>query len=274
MKYPYLGFGLGLRGAYIPEVLEKRPRVDWFEIISENYLHQGGRSHLVLQAIRENYPIVMHGVSLSIGSSDPLDMNYLKQLKQLADRFEISWLSDHLCWTSVGKTHLHDLLPLPYTEEAIKHVVERVKQAQDFLGRRILLENVSSYVMCKASMMPEWEFYTEVVQQADCLMLLDINNIFVSAHNHHFLPETYLQYMPKNKVQQIHLAGHRKEGDIIIDSHDHPVVDPVWRLYQQAIEKFGPISTMIERDDKLPPLKELLGELEQAKYLAKLEVLA
>jgi uncharacterized protein len=272
MKYPFLGFGLGLRAPYIAEILANRPDVDWFEIISENFLYDAGQSRAVLEKVREHYPVVMHGVSLSIGSTDPLDFNYLKQLKQLADGIEAAWISDHLCWSSVAKTHLHDLLPLPYTEKVIAHVVDRIKQVQDFLGRRILIENVSSYVTYQTSAMQEWEFYAEIVKQADCLMLLDVNNIFVSAHNHNFSPEIYLDHMPADRVQQIHLAGHRHENNMIIDTHDHPVIDPVWNLYEKAVEKFGPVSTMIERDDRFPPFRELLDELAHARQLATAEV--
>ncbi|MAZ77617.1 MAG: hypothetical protein CMF39_02960 [Legionellaceae bacterium] len=272
VKYPCLGFGLGLRAPYIPHILAHRPQVDWFEIISENFLYDEGRARHTLEQIRQHYPIVMHGVSLSVGSSDPLDMDYIHQLKTLADQFEVSWLSDHLCWSSIGQTHLHDLLPLPYTEETVEHVVSRIKQVQDVLERRILLENVSSYVTYKASVMQEWTFYREIVERSDCLMLLDINNIFVSAHNHGFAPEEYLAHMPADRVQQIHLAGHHEENGVMIDTHDHAVIDPVWTLYQQAIEKFGLVSTMIERDDRFPAFQSLLDELAHAKQVASAEV--
>ena len=265
----FLGYGLGLRTEYYDTILQNRPNVDWFEILTENYLVDGGKPVYFLDAIREQYPMVMHGVSLSIGGTDPLDMNYLAQLQRLAQRVQPCWISDHLCWTAQGGHNLHDLLPLPYNEDAIKHVAGRVRQVQDFLGRQILLENVSSYVTYQHSEMSEWEFYKAVVEEADCLMLLDINNIYVSARNHHFEPLQYLNAMPKQRVQQMHLAGHTDCGDYVIDTHDHPVVDPVWRLYAEALKRFGPVSTMIERDDHFPPFEELMGELNQARSVAQ-----
>lgn len=265
----FLGYGLGLRTEYYDTILQNRPNVDWFEILTENYLVDGGKPVYFLDAIREQYPMVMHGVSLSIGGTDPLDMNYLAQLQRLAQRVQPCWISDHLCWTAQGGHNLHDLLPLPYNEDAIKHVAGRVRQVQDFLGRQILLENVSSYVTYQHSEMSEWEFYKAVVEEADCLMLLDINNIYVSARNHHFEPLQYLNAMPKQRVQQMHLAGHTDCGDYVIDTHDHPVVDPVWRLYAEALKRFGPVSTMIERDDHFPPFEELMGELNQARSVGQ-----
>jgi hypothetical protein len=268
VRSPSLGFGLGLRVDHYDTILQTSPAVDWFEIISENYLVPGGKPLHYLDRVRERYPIVMHGVSLSIGSSDPLNKDYLRQLKALADRIEPAWLSDHLCWTGLNGTNLHDLLPLPYTEEAINHVAERVRQVQDFLGRRILLENVSSYVSYKQSEMSEWEFVRAVIERADCLMLLDVNNIYVSSVNHQFDPRDYLKGIPPERVQQFHLAGHTNHGDYIIDTHDHPIVDPVWDLYADAVRRFGRVSTMIERDDNIPPLAELLAELDQARRIA------
>lgn len=260
-RLDFLGFGLGLRTEYYEEILQLKPKVDWFEILTENYLVDGGKPLYFLDAIRQHYPMVMHGVSLSIGSTDPLDMQYLEQLKTLAARVQPCWISDHLCWTGQGGHNIHDLLPLPYNEEAIKHVSGRVRQVQDFLGRQILLENVSSYVSYKHSEMSEWEFYRAVVEEADCLMLLDINNIYVSSRNHQFDPMDYLRAMPKGRVQQMHLAGHTDNGDYVIDTHDHPVVDPVWQLYEAALKRFGAVSTMIERDDRFPPFEELMQEL-------------
>ncbi len=265
----FLGFGLGLRTEYYDAILQHRPNVDWFEILTENYMVDGGKPLYYLDAIREHYPMVMHGVSLSIGGTDPLDQQYLANLKSLAQRVQPNWISDHLCWTGQGGHNLHDLLPLPYNEEAIKHVATRVKQVQDFLERQILLENVSSYVTYKHSELNEWEFYREVVEEADCLMLLDINNIYVSARNHHFDPMDYITSMPKERVQQIHLAGHTDCGDYVIDTHDHPVVDPVWQLYEEALKCVGPVSTMIERDDRFPPFDELMQELDQARAIGK-----
>ena len=265
---PFLGFGLGLRPEHYLEVLEGRPAVDWFEIISENYLVDGGKPLHYLDRIREHYPMVMHGVSLSIGSSDPLDPEYLAGLKRLADRIEPVWISDHLCWTGVGGRNLHDLLPLPYTEEAIAHVADRVGRVQDYLGRQILLENVSSYVTYTDSCVPEWEFLSAVAQRADCRILLDVNNVYVSAHNHEFDPLAYLDGVPCERVWQVHLAGHSHNGPLIIDTHDHPVPDPVWELYAEALMRLGPVSTMIERDDDIPPLDVLLEELARARSLA------
>ncbi|MBV9698178.1 MAG: DUF692 domain-containing protein [Gammaproteobacteria bacterium] len=265
---PPLGFGLGLRVDHYEEILAGDPPVDWFEVLSENYLVPGGKPLNYLTRIRERYPVAMHGVSLSIGSSAPLDTDYLKQLKALAARIEPEWVSDHLCWTGLAGSNTHDLLPLPYTEEAVEHVAGRVRQVQDFLGRRILLENVSSYVTFRHSRLTEWEFLGAIAARADCLLLLDVNNIYVSAVNHGFDPLTYLQAVPAERVQQIHLAGHEDHGDYLVDTHDHPVPDPVWRLYAAALRRLGPVSTMIERDDHIPPLAELCAELEQARALA------
>jgi uncharacterized protein len=263
-----LGFGLGLRPVHYPEILEGNPRVDWFEAISENYMVPGGRPLNMLMRVRERWPVVLHGVSLSIGSADPLDSGYLDRLKALAERVEPAWISDHLCWTGVNGINLHDLLPLPYTEEALDHVVSRLLQVQDRLGRRILLENVSSYVTFAQSAVPEWEFLAEVARRADCLLLLDVNNVYVSAFNHDFDPLAYLDAIPGERVRQIHLAGHENNGTHIIDTHDHPVIDPVWSLYAEAIGRFGPVATMIERDDRIPPLSELEAELDRARAVA------
>jgi uncharacterized protein (UPF0276 family) len=208
-------------------------------------------------------------VSLSIGSTDPLNLDYLGQLKNLAARVEPLWISDHLCWTGVGGRNLHDLMPLPYTEEAVSHVAARVARAQDFLGQRILLENVSSYVTYRASDMQEWEFLAEIARRADCLVLLDVNNIYVSSYNHGFDPLAYLRGIPCERVRQIHLAGHENYGDYIIDTHDAAIVHPVWELYAEAVKRFGPVATMIERDDRIPPLAELVAELEQARRVAR-----
>ncbi|MEZ5536325.1 MAG: DUF692 domain-containing protein [Thiolinea sp.] len=265
---PYLGFGLGLRKDHYRDILNNRPDVDWFEVLSENYLVPGGKPLYWLDEIHKHYPMVLHGVSLSIGSTDPLNVDYLKQLKALAERVDAHWISDHLCWTGVGEVNAHDLLPLPYTEEAIEHVAGRIRQVQDFLGRQILIENVSSYVSYKHSVMPEWEFLSEVVTRADCLILLDVNNIYVSAVNHEFDPLVYMDHVPAERVQQIHLAGHSNEGDYIIDTHDQPVVGPVWRLYEQAVARFGRVSTMIERDDNIPELAVVMEELDMARRLA------
>ena len=266
---PYLGYGLGLRKEHYETVLAERPPIDWFEIISENYMVAGGKPLYYLDRIREHYPLVMHGVSLSIGGTDPLDQDYLMRLKALANRVEPAWISDHLCWTGINGTNLHDLMPLPYTPETVRHVAERVSHVQDYLGRQILLENVSSYVTYTASELTEWEFLCEIAEIADCLILLDVNNIYVSAFNHNFDPHAYLAGIPVERVRQFHLAGHTCQQDLIIDTHDQPIVDPVWDLYAAAVRRFGHVSTMIERDDNIPPLSELLDELEQARRIAE-----
>jgi uncharacterized protein (UPF0276 family) len=232
----------------------------------------GGKPRHYLRTIGERYPLVMHGVSMSIGSSDPLDYHYLSRLKQLADEVQPAWISDHLCWTTVGQVNSHDLLPLPYNEEAVRHVVERVRRVQDYLGRQILLENVSSYLGYHVSDMQEWEFLAEICQRADCKILLDINNIYVSSRNHGFSPEDYLEAMDPRRVQQFHLAGHSDYGHYVIDTHDHNIVDPVWDLYRQALRRFGPVSTMIERDDHIPPFGELADELDIARSIAREEL--
>jgi len=265
---PFLGFGLGLRTDHYQSVLDERPPVDWFEILSENYMVGGGKPLHFLDRIRADYPMVMHGVSLSVGSTDPLNRGYLHDLKALIARVEPRWVSDHLCWTGVDGRNLHDLLPLPYTDEAVQHVAERVMQVQDYLGRRILLENVSSYLSYQASQMAEWEFLGAVAEAADCLILLDINNIYVSSHNHGFDPMVYLNAIEPQRVMQFHLAGHTWHDSIIVDTHDQPVIDPVWELYAAAVRRFGAVSTMIERDDNIPPLAELLAELDQARRIA------
>ncbi|MFT4518713.1 MAG: hypothetical protein ACI9JM_001098 [Halioglobus sp.] len=268
MEPHYLGFGLGMRTNHFQDILDTSPSVDWFEIISENFMVAGGKPRYYLHQVRERYPIVMHGVSLSIGSTDPLDYDYLRKLKVLANEVDPPWFSDHLCWTSVGNVNSHDLLPLPYSEEAIEHVAGRIREVQDFMGRPMLLENVSSYLTFKESAMTEWEFYSEVVERADCLMLLDINNIYVSARNHGFDSETYLDSINPKRVRQFHLAGHTDYGDYVIDTHDYDVPESVWELYHKALQRFGPVSTMIERDGNIPSLAALLEELESARQIA------
>jgi len=265
---PSLGFGLGLRTEHYAAVLRERPPIDWLEILSENYLVPGGKPLWYLERVRERYPLVMHGVSLSIGSSAPLDRAYLKALRQLAARIEPAWISDHLCWTGVDGINLHDLLPLPYTQEALRHVARRVQQVQDFLGRRILLENVSSYIAYDGSALTEWDFLAQLAAEADCDILLDVNNIYVSAVNHGFDARHYLEAMPRERVRQLHLAGHSERGGYLVDTHDAPIAGPVWELYRLARQRFGDIATMIERDANIPPLEELLIELDRARRLA------
>jgi len=262
------GFGLGLRHQHYQEIADTPGKVDWFEALSENYMVPGGRPLHWLDSLRRDYPMVLHGVSLGIGAVDPLDMDYLAALKALAARVEPRWVSDHLCFTGHAGVNLHDLLPLPYTEEALAHVAGRVRRVQDVLGRRILLENVSSYVQYAESQLSEWDFVAAVAERADCDILLDVNNIHVSAFNHEFDPRTYLAAIPPARVRQIHLAGHRNCGTHIIDTHDHPVIDDVWSLYADAIRRFGMVPTMIERDDDIPPYADLLAELDHARAIA------
>jgi hypothetical protein len=268
IRKPSPGFGLGLRTEHYADFLGAPQPVDWLEIISENFMVPGGKPLVVLDRIRERYPIAMHGVSLSLGAADGLDRDYLAALKKLIQRVNPLWVSDHLCWTGVHGVNTHDLLPLPYHEQALKHVVRQIRQAQDVLERPLLIENVSSYVSFTDSTLTEWDFLRAVCEEADCLLLLDVNNIYVSAFNHGFDPLTYLHAIPPQRVQQIHLAGHTNNGDHIVDTHDHPVVDPVWDLYRAACEYLGPVATMIERDDHIPPLPEVLAELDQARRIA------
>jgi uncharacterized protein len=259
-EFPYLGHGIGLRPPHYREVVEGRPAVDWFEVITENFMVRGGNPRHVLRRVRERYPVVLHGVSLSLGSVDPLNETYLDDLEALAAETEPAWISDHLCWSSYGGHTGHDLWPLPFTEEALSHVAQRIQAVQERLRRRILIENVSSYLEYTHSAVPEWEFLTELTRRADCGLLLDVNNVFVSAHNHGFDPSAFLAGLPAERVKQLHLAGHRDEGTHLLDTHDHPICDGVWQLYRAAIERFGAVSTLIERDDDIPPLAEVIAE--------------
>jgi len=262
-----LGHGVGLRRDHFDRILGGPARVDWFEAISENFMVPGGRPLDVLTRVRERYPIVLHGVSLSIGSTDPLDDKYLDRLDALAKRFEPAWVSDHLCWSGVGGRQAHDLLPLPYTAQALDHVVGRVQRVQERLGRPFVLENVSSYVAYADSAMPEWEFLAEVARRSGCGILLDINNIYVSAKNHRFDPRDYIRGVPKEAVRQFHLAGHSNKGTFLLDTHDHPVIDEVWELYKDAVRRFGPVSTLVEWDDKIPPFERLEQESIRAREI-------
>ncbi|MBL8650034.1 MAG: DUF692 domain-containing protein [Sphingopyxis sp.] len=265
---PSPGFGLGLRPDHYPAFLAAPQPVDWLEIISENYMVPGGKPLAMLDAIRADYPMVMHGVSLSIGSDEPLDMDYLADLKALAARVEPLWISDHLCWTGINAHNSHDLLPLPYDAPALDCVVGNIARVQDYLGRRILIENPSSYVTFRSSDRSEWEFLAEMAERADCLLLLDVNNIYVSARNHGFDPLEYLAGLPGDRIQQIHLAGHSDMGDYVIDTHDADVCNAVWELYGRALAMVGPVATMIERDDDIPPLGDVIAELDRARALA------
>jgi uncharacterized protein len=267
-KPAFLGFGLGLRTQHYEEILNGSPAIDWFEVISENYMMPGGKPLRMLDRIRERYPVVMHGVSLSIASTAPPNLDYLRDLRDLARRVEPKWISDHLCWTGVHGKNLHDLLPIPYTAEALDHVVNRVQLVQDYLGRAIVLENVSTYVQFNNSEMTEWEFLTELSRRSGCWLLFDVNNVYVSAFNHGYDPYTFLEGIPADRVVQFHLAGHDHMGTHIIDTHDHAVCEDVWSLYAAALRRFGRVSTMIERDDKIPPLDELMAEVDRTREIA------
>ena len=264
---PHLGHGVGLRTVHYPHVLDRTARVDWFEVISENFMIAGGRPLQILEKARELAPVVLHGVSLNIGGTDPLRQDYLAELQSLIRRFAPAWVSDHLCWGAVGGRFAHDLLPLPYTEEAVRHVAARIRQVQDRLGRRILIENVSSYITYSISSMPEWVFLSAVAEETDCGILLDVNNIYVSAVNHGFSPLEYLSGVSADRVGQIHLAGHSSQGDLLIDTHDHPVPTPVWQLYREAVRRFGAVSTLVEWDDQIPSFDELIAEANRAREI-------
>jgi hypothetical protein len=268
-----IGHGIGLRTKHFARYLAEPPPVDWVEAVSENFMAPGGRPVAVLEKVRRDVPVVLHGVSLSIGSTDPLSESYLGELAELAGRVEPAWISDHLCWGSHGGRYAHDLWPLPYTEEALRHVVARVQRVQEVLGRQILLENISSYVAFRASEMEEWEFLAEVARRADCGILLDVNNVYVSARNHGFDPHAYLAAIPADRVGQIHLAGHSDKGRYLLDTHDHEVPAPVWDLYREAVLRLGPVSTLIEWDDHIPPLEKLVEESRRAAAI-EAEVLA
>jgi uncharacterized protein (UPF0276 family) len=265
---PFEGFGLGMRPPHYQAFVDGSPPVDFVEVISENFMVDGGRPLYVLDAVRERYAVALHGVSMSLGSADGLSPVYLRRLKALADRVRPLWVSDHLCWTGLSGFNSHDLLPLPYTEEALGVVCNNIAFAQDVLDRALLLENPSSYVTFAESELSEWEFLTEVCRRTGCHLLLDINNIYVSGRNHGFDPDVYLAAIPQDRVRQMHLAGHSQGKALLIDTHDSPVCDPVWDLYRKACARFGPVATMIERDDAIPELGELLDELDVARMLA------
>jgi uncharacterized protein (UPF0276 family) len=270
---PFTGFGLGLRRQHYADFLDRTVAVDFLEIISENYMVDGGRPLATLDALRAKHPVAMHGVSMSIGAVQGLDRAYLQRLKALADRVQPLWVSDHLCWTGIDGRTAHDLLPLPYDGETLDLVCTNVQHAQDVLQRPLVIENPSSYVAFADSEMTEWEFLAALCRRTGCHLLLDVNNVYVSATNHGFDALAYLAGLPADRVRQIHLAGHTP-GDIVIDTHDRPVCDAVWDLYCAACERFGPVATMIERDDNIPPLDELLAELAVARRLAAGERLA
>jgi uncharacterized protein len=267
---PFTGFGLGLRKEHHAEFLRDAQPVDFVEVISENFMACGGRPLRTLDAVRERYQVIMHGVSMSLGSASGLDRAYLAELKALTDRVQPLWVSDHLCWTGTAGHNSHDLLPLPYTDEALATCAANIQIAQNVLERPLLVENPSSYVTFAESTMSEWAFLAELTRQTGCYLLLDVNNVFVSSINHGFDPLEFINAIPHDRVRQIHLAGHSEGPDgMLIDTHDAPVRTEVWSLYQAAIALFGPCATMIERDDAIPPLADLLAELDQARRMAQ-----
>lgn len=269
---PNLGLGLGLRSQHFNHILTHNPDVNWFEIISENFMDSGGRPRHVLRTIAERYPIVMHGVSLSIGSAEKLDNSYLTQLKRLIDEIQPRWVSDHLCWTGTLNLNTHDLLPLPLTQECLGHVIERVQQVQDKLQRPLVLENPSTYLSFKQSTIPEWEFFNELIAATGCGMLLDVNNVYVSAFNNDFDPVQYIKNLPHKSIVQMHLAGHQHCGDHIIDTHDSHVTEEVWRLFGLAWQLTGGCSTCLEWDGNIPSFDVYHQELLKSKlFMGELE---
>jgi uncharacterized protein (UPF0276 family) len=264
-KFPDLGVGVGLRTVHYPHILEKKPQVDFFEILSENYMDTGGRPAWVLDQVAERYPIVMHGVSLSIGSVDPLNFEHLAKLKALATRAKAHWVSDHLCWTGVAGRNTHDLLPMPLSEEALAHVVRRVRTVSDYLERPLILENASTYAEFTSSSMSEWEFFARLMEEADCGMLLDVNNVYVSAYNHGYDPIEYLDAVPPERVVQYHLAGHTNKGTHIIDTHNNYVIDEVWKLYAHSVRRTGNVATLLEWDADIPDFATVHAEALKAR---------
>ena len=262
---PNLGLGVGLRTQHFGHILNKKPKVDWFEIVTENFLDTGGRPLWVLDQIAERHPIVLHGVSMSVGSPDPVDRAFLAKIKALAARVRAAWVSDHVCWTGVAGRNLHDLLPLPYTEEALRHIVRKIRQIQDLLERPLVLENPSSYVEFATSTMPEWEFIGRMAEEADCGLLLDVNNVYVSSFNHGFDPEAYIRAIPPGRVAYFHLAGHTNFGTHILDTHIGPVIDPVWKLFALACERTGGRSALLEWDEEIPAFPVVHREVLKAR---------
>ena len=262
---PNLGLGVGLRSPHFGHILKHWPAVEWFEIISENFMDSHGRPRFVLDRIAEQYPVVMHGVSLSIGSTDPLNFDYLKKLKTLADRISPVWISDHVCWTGIAGLNTHDLLPLPLTEETLNHIVGRIRIVQDFLERPLVLENPSTYLEFAASTIDEWDFLAQMAVDADCGLLLDVNNVYVCSRNHGWDPVNYIQSIPAERIVQFHLAGHQDHGTHVIDTHDSAVVEQVWKLYATAHQHTGGVSTLLEWDANIPPFADLLNEVAKAR---------
>lgn len=265
--FPNLGIGIGLRAPHLDDIFRLQPSIDWFEIISENFMIDGGKMLENLDKILERYPVVQHGVSLAIGSPTPLDFDYLKKLKDLSRKTKTPWISDHLCWGQIPGSHYHDLLPLPYTQEVIDYVAERARIIQDYLELPFALENLSSYVAFKDDQMPEWEFYSSIVEKAGIYMMLDVNNIYVSSRNHGFDPKDYYQNIPLDRVIQFHIAGHQDYGDYVLDTHDHPVRNEVWDLYEKLYQLTGGVSTLLEWDDQIPSFEETWKEALKAKTI-------
>ena len=271
---PIRDVGVGLRSCHYQTILCEQPDIAWFEILADNYLKPSGIPISQLIPICERYPVVIHSVGMSLGSVDPINWDYLKQLRCLAERIHPAWISDHLCWISTEQDYLQELMPLPYTDEAVNHVAQRIKQIQDFLGQRILIENVSSYMAYKHSCLSEWEFLTAVAESADCYILLDINNIYVSAFNHQFDPQTYLHHIPPSRVKQLHLAGYEDCQTHLLDTHGDKVQTPVWELYRHALNYLGPVPTLIEWDNNIPEWLVLTAEAERARAVMETVVLA
>ena len=270
MLPPLHGFGLKLRHEHYQEILTNPPQLDWFEILSEDYLNVGGNNRYYLEQISQHFPIAMHGVSFSLGGCDPLDLNYLMGIKQLARDINAVHISDHLCWTTHNQLNSHDLLPMPYTAEAVQHIAKRICQTQDFLGQAILVENVSSYLNYSSSELNEWEFINAILVESNCLLLLDINNVYVNSVNYGFDPLDYIRGLDLTKVAQIHLAGHTQQGKYLIDTHDTPVTQAVWQLYQSTLQLLGRVPpVLLERDDNIPVLAELVAELDIARSLSR-----
>jgi uncharacterized protein (UPF0276 family) len=265
LGFSHLGLGLGLRSAHFRYIEEHQPLVDWFEIISENFMDSEGRPRYVLDWVAERYPVVMHGVSLSIGSTEPLDRDYLARLKKLADSIDAIWVSDHVCWTGIAGINTHDLLPIPFTEETLTHVIARIQVVQDILERPLVLENPSTYLGFQQSTLTEWEFLSRMAAKSSCGLLLDVNNVYVASVNHGIDPVEFIRSLPHDRIVEMHLGGHTNLGTHIIDTHDHPVADPVWNLYRYAASVTGGVSTLLEWDDRIPPFPELQAELAKAK---------
>jgi len=263
------GCGVGLRKEHFDSILTDSPEVAWFEAISENFMVAGGRPRYVLEKVRSRYPVTLHGVSLSLGSAEPLSQGYLQRLSELARWVEPEMVSDHLCWTAIGGHNSHDLLPLPLTEEAVRNTAQKIRVVQEALGRRILVENISSYLEFSSSTLSEADFLSAVAAEADCYILLDVNNLYVNSRNHGLDPWLYLERIPAQRVKQIHLAGHQDQGEVVIDTHDHPVRDEVWAVYRHAVELLGPVPTLIEWDAEIPALDVVLAEARRAEAIQR-----